>query len=410
MFCLVLVLGFLFRVVISFAGHHGDISSYFEWGKEGYVRGFSDFYQRDFSSRLVSPANYPPLNIFLYSSIYGTYQLIRNSIMQLNVYIPIFPSQLVYVIDQENVVLALFKLPAILADMGIALLFFVYGHQKKLRNLLLWSVVFVFNPVLWYNSALWGQLDSIPIFLLLLSLYVGIVKEKPFISVLFFVAGFLIKQSLIIFIPLYFIVSLKRHGLYKSIIQLLFFFSVCVVSAVLMAYTLQVLFITSSTDITGYAFNFWSLFFPLQGASDLQPFITGINFQQTGYTIFSITYIVVLLSFRKKKIVFDHLLLMFMVVAFSAFMFLTRLHERHFLAVIPLLGFVLVTQAKQVKVYVVLSVFHILNLVYVWNPITNKTMTFLFEPWSYRILAFTALVFFFYLFRNLFIGNEEYKK
>lgn len=409
-FCFILVLGFLFRVVISFVGHHGDISSYFEWGKEGYLRGFSDFYQRDFTSRLVSPANYPPLNILLYSAVYGVYQLVRISIMQLNTYLPIFPSQLVYGIDQENVILALFKLPAIVADMGIALLFFVYARQKRLSNLLFWSAVFVFNPVLWYNSALWGQLDSIPLFFLLLSLYVGTIQEKPFLSVFFFSLGFLIKQSLVIFIPLYLLVSLKQFGLKKSMLQLIFFSSVCVVSMMPMAYTIELLVSNASTDVTGYAFNFWSLLFPLYGASDLRSLITGITIQQIGYLFFLVTYLLVLFSFVRKKIEFDHLLLMFGVVVYSAFMFLTRSHERYFLPVIPLLGFVLITHAKYIKTYFVLSIFHILNLVYVWNPVTNKTMMFPLEPWSYRVLAFTALIFFFYFLVFLFKSHVSHKE
>lgn len=401
-FCRILFCGFLFRVLLAFVAHHGDISSYFEWGKEAYLHGFSDFYQRDFASRLVSHANYPPLNIFLYSGIYGIYQSLKNIILLLNTHVSIFPSQLVYIIDKENVVLALFKLPAIVADMGIAVLFFVYARQKKIRNILWWSMVLIFNPVLWYNSALWGQLDSIPLYLLLLSLYAGIIKEKPFLSIFLFSTGFLVKQTLVIFVPLYFIVSIKKYGLRTSVLQALFFFSICVVTMMPMAYTVELLVSNASTDITGYAFNFWSLLFPLYGASDLQSLITGINFQQIGYLVFSVIYALVLFSFGRKKIEFGHLLFMLSVIVYSAFMFLTRSHERYFLPVIPLLGFVLITHAKYIKTYFVLSVFHILNLVYVWNPVTNKTMMFPLEPWSYRVLAFTALIFFFYLFVNLF--------
>jgi dolichyl-phosphate-mannose-protein mannosyltransferase len=62
----------------------------------------------------------------------------------------------------------LLKLPAILADVGIAAILYVAG-QRWLggRAGLLAAALYLFVPVTWYDSALWGQVDAVGALLML---------------------------------------------------------------------------------------------------------------------------------------------------------------------------------------------------------------------------------------------------
>jgi len=66
----------------------------------------------------------------------------------------------------------LYKLPAILADLATGYLIYKIVDKLKDRKwALISSAVYLFNPAIWANSALWGQADSLTAFFALLSIY-----------------------------------------------------------------------------------------------------------------------------------------------------------------------------------------------------------------------------------------------
>ena len=57
---------------------------------------------------------------------------------------------------------ALLKLPPMLADIGIAAIVYALGSRwRGPRTGLVAAALFLFLPVSWYDSALWGQVDAI---------------------------------------------------------------------------------------------------------------------------------------------------------------------------------------------------------------------------------------------------------
>ncbi len=80
--------------------------------------------------------------------------------------------------------------------------------------------IWLFNPITWYNSAVWGQTDSVVNLLGLLSIFALLNKQLAKSSV-FFVLSLLFKGSLVIFLPIIGLVAiLQKHSLkewYKSI-------------------------------------------------------------------------------------------------------------------------------------------------------------------------------------------------
>jgi hypothetical protein len=66
---------------------------------------------------------------------------------------------------------SLIKLPAMLADVGIVLLLAIAGRRWfSVRVALVAAALWAFLPVSWYDSALWGQVDSVSAFVLLAAL------------------------------------------------------------------------------------------------------------------------------------------------------------------------------------------------------------------------------------------------
>lgn len=67
--------------------------------------------------------------------------------------------------------LLLLKIPAILADIGIGALLYIAGRRWfGIRAGLLAAALYLFNPVTWYDSALWGQVDAVGALVMLAAL------------------------------------------------------------------------------------------------------------------------------------------------------------------------------------------------------------------------------------------------
>jgi predicted membrane-bound dolichyl-phosphate-mannose-protein mannosyltransferase len=64
----------------------------------------------------------------------------------------------------------IFKLPNLLTDLGIAWLVWRQAGPTQSRTRLVWPMLYLFNPVIIFNSAFWGQADSFHAFVVLAGL------------------------------------------------------------------------------------------------------------------------------------------------------------------------------------------------------------------------------------------------
>ncbi len=122
----------------------------------------------------------------------------------------------------------LVKIPGVLADIGVAWLLFVYcrrflDHRFGLRGRS-WSgealgltaaVVYLFNPVTTFNSAVWGQVDSVGTLVMLATLY-ALARGWTEGAALGAVVALLIKFQYGFLIPIVALVGLRRHLLGRS--------------------------------------------------------------------------------------------------------------------------------------------------------------------------------------------------
>ena len=99
----------------------------------------------------------------------------------------------------------LLKWLPILADVGIALLLAYAGRRWYSQRTALWAAgLYLFIPVTWYDSAVWGQMDSVAALPMLAALIL-IINRRPEWSAVLLVAGILTKPQAVlatlIFVP-----------------------------------------------------------------------------------------------------------------------------------------------------------------------------------------------------------------
>ncbi len=106
----------------------------------------------------------------------------------------------------------LIKLPAIVSDVIVAWL--IHSLVRELggsrRAGLIGATIFLINPVTWFDSAIWGQVDSVGVIFVLLSVR-DLWRRRPERASLWAVVAAVIKPQLGILVPIIAVVLLRRH-------------------------------------------------------------------------------------------------------------------------------------------------------------------------------------------------------
>ncbi|MBV8720608.1 MAG: phospholipid carrier-dependent glycosyltransferase, partial [Candidatus Eremiobacteraeota bacterium] len=146
-----LVLGFFIRLAfIPAEGFKTDVQTFISWSLSLAEKGFGNFYAN------AGFADYPPGYFYILWFVGQIWEIFFKGIDAGH-----------YVIMQ-----ALVKLPAILADLGVgALLYAIARRYASAAVAAGVAALYLLNPAVICNSALWGQVDSISGGLALLSIY-----------------------------------------------------------------------------------------------------------------------------------------------------------------------------------------------------------------------------------------------
>ena len=214
----IIIFAFLFRIIFAFISFHPDLRNHMDWGVRFFEYGPSKMFAPESNVWSFTWPNQPPGTMYMFAGIRKLFEFLFNIIWWINVNVDIFPSGIVTYFE-KTLYPALLQLPAILADFGIAYLIYkivlrTKGLNKKKKNKLavMGAVVFLLNPIIWYNSSVWGQYDSVINFFALLSFYL-IIKDKLKWAILAFVASIYIKASLLIFAPIFIVLAFKKYSL-----------------------------------------------------------------------------------------------------------------------------------------------------------------------------------------------------
>jgi len=102
------------------------------------------------------------------------------------------------------------KLPSIVADLASAYLLYKLLEGQRQEARVGAALAYLLLPVTWFTGAVWGQVDSLLAFFLLLSLYF-IGKGRPIAGGIAFVVAFLVKPQAIAALPFLAFWILKKH-------------------------------------------------------------------------------------------------------------------------------------------------------------------------------------------------------
>lgn len=175
----VLVLGLAARLALSLHdGHLSDTRLFHSWMRALVEDGLGRFYS------VTSSCNYPPLFLLI---LRGLGEVLGALGIDLK---------------QADLVRACLRIPACLADVVIALLLWREARRRwSARAGVLAAALYFLNPVSLYNSAYWGQVDSIHS-ACVLGAVVALNRRRPLRAGLTVALGLLQKFQAVVFLPL----------------------------------------------------------------------------------------------------------------------------------------------------------------------------------------------------------------
>ena len=202
---LIIIGGMLLRVLIAgvllpLSGFRIDVGDFTAWAQRLAVSGPGEFYDPTYFS------DYPPGYLYilwLLGSIGSTLKPLLLGV---------------------DITSALVKVPGVLADAGVAAMLFVYCRRFMDGRIAGWSgerigliaaAVYLLNPGTIFNSAVWGQVDSVGVLAILVTLY-WLARGWTELAAVGAVVALLIKFQYAFIIPIVAIVGIKRHLLGRS--------------------------------------------------------------------------------------------------------------------------------------------------------------------------------------------------
>ena len=417
----ILIIGLILRLfLIIFSKWHPDILNHLDWGIRFLNLGSKKFYENIFWG--VSWANQPYGSILLFALIAIIKDWLFGSIMFLNNTFPLFPSFIIPILE-SNLHAWLVKIPFILSDLGIGYLIYKIISKYQPQKAILATCLFLFNPITIFNSAIWGQTDSLINLLALSGIYL-VFEKKYFYGIFIFLLTFIFKLSLIIYIPILGLLLLKRIKDWRQFILPFFtFFIFIILLAVPFSfgdksplewiwymYTNRVL-PRQGSMLNGNAFNLWVLLFGVDLSLSEFNQSFGLSYQLIGRILYILFLLPVWFKFIKSKLSLNSLLYALILSAFGCFIFLTNMHERYLYPIFPLISIMAVLPKSfiKIKTIIVLSIIHFLNLYNLWYYplITPLKSILIFSEFMFcRILSFILLVICFdYLIK--YLKSEE---
>lgn len=295
-------------------------------------------------------------------------------------------------------------------DIGSAFLIFKIVSNYNENWAKLTSVFYLINPAVVFNSSVWGQVDGIFTFFLILSSFYLIERKKIFKSSFMTGLAILTKPQSLAILPILLInyFHLKLEKIVKLLIILILtvflfsvpFFPVNPIFGLLQS-ALSSLNVYPYTSL--YAFNLWAVIGWWK--PDNLSFI--LNYKTWGTVLYIVSVILIAIPLLKKKIDPKQYYFAASLSFLSFFLFPTRIHERY---LFPFLAFILIVAIiKKSKLlfgaYILSSVIHFLNLWFVYyyydfiynNTKLTNNILYSFINNNYRILSFLMVTLFIFL-------------
>src|SRR3989344_5256787 len=336
----ILLLAFAVRFAVSWNEGYGfDIGVYQGWARSAVEYGVADSYTKQVGGNMLP--DYPPLSITILSVFGHGYKMLFGEF------------------DLSWIGYRMFiKLPAILADVLICALLYVVLHRLKGKKAgLLAALAYAVSPAAIYDSAIWGQTDSIYALFLMAAVAAWAWKHEEAAAVMLAFAMLTKLQAIVLF-PLFLFLLLLNFrrilrfsvtGIVTTIIVLLPYAFGNVLENIANVYLGAV---GRYSNVTVGAYNFWWAILADKGwriESTEAPF-GGISYGTTGIILFAVAYAFILYIFRKairKPGCMEALFYCASLLCIAFFLFLPQMHERYLFPFV-VLGVPLIFISKQI--------------------------------------------------------------
>ena len=201
----ILLVGLAIRLIIAYAvpnsGFENDLASFRGWAGDLARSGPWGFYER------AGFLDYTPGYLYVLWLI----GLAAPVLGAIGAAVPVLHTLLPAVFPTAGEIGDLIKLPPILADLALAWL--VHGMVRELgagpRRALLAALIVVVNPIIWFDSVVWGQADSFGVVFLLLGIR-ELWRDRTERAAIFTVVAAVIKPQLGILVPIVAAVTIRR--------------------------------------------------------------------------------------------------------------------------------------------------------------------------------------------------------
>lgn len=415
---LLFIIALLFRFILIPIAFHGDLYNNLSWGQAAVSFGLKGFYERTVWTH--SAPNQPPLYILLFGFSSYLFNVINNLVLYLNSNVGIFPSAFVWFWhDNGNIILL--KLPSIFADIGIGFLIYYFFKKRQKETLgFKLAVLWLINPITFYNSAIWGQTDSIVNLIGLLSIYF-LLERKLIGSLLFLVLSLLFKGSLAIFVPVFILLwFFQKHSIRDWVKAIVVTGAVTVLTSFWFhpSFDLPIWLFSLYSNrffpgeigyLTANAFNFWYLINPGKVLDSKRYF--GITAHIWGYILSSIAIITAIVKKRTHLEGERNILFLLALMALITFLFFTRIHERYLYPFFPIATILIGFVPEMLVPYIVLSFVFLVNMYNLfWAPGIPSLQNALTNTTLPAILSLINLAVFGIIFGGFLIGKGIIKK
>jgi len=189
----------LFRLILAplVYGYPNDMSCWMFWGDAMVENGPSGFYLTDMF------CDYPPLYLYILWLFGGIQRLVGIEL-------------------GSTLHMALMKIPPILADLCTCVLLYEIARRKGRSPVFCTgiAILYAFMPAIWFNSACFGQIDSILALLVLIYLYL-LYEDRILPASIILVLGVLTKPQMLLVAPVLLVVFIHywvRNGARASLI------------------------------------------------------------------------------------------------------------------------------------------------------------------------------------------------
>lgn len=375
----IFLVAFGLRLILSFLpGISFDMGTWFGWANRLVSLPWENFYSQEIWTHYTPGYFYV---LFLLKKI----ELLLSNLFSVNL----------FGVWQE----VFFKLPANLADIATSFLIYKILEKKSKKLAFLGAAFYLFNLAVIFNSSIWGQIDSVVTFLMLLSVYLSL-NKRIFFSSFIYALSFLVKPQALFLAPVFFFLLINKE-IKKTFLKfgLIFLLTVLLLSLPFFKNNpllgLWKMIFQMGADYPGTtlnAFNFWHLFGNWQ--SDQRMFL-GLTKYYWGLGLFLFFEILILLkAFWQRKFLRQksYLFLLASLLLLNFFLFPTRIHERYFF---PFFAFFVIFvfghhSLKLVSIYLGLSLIHFFNLYHVY---TSYQPNFLKVSFFYNLISNLSLFF-----------------